>query len=119
MNLLKMKYRSKKYHHIVNERIWYLGKGNRLAVNVFLQRTEKKFLALMQELNVPVVGTLSLCDDVARSYLTLCIEYKAKVDVYDKDSCTRNIKLRHSRNLYISLIIPTISIAQLILREYK
>lgn len=49
---------------------------------------------------------LSLCNDVARYYRTLCIEYKAKVDVEDKDWCTRNMKLRHSRKVwYFSNII--------------
>jgi hypothetical protein len=49
---------------------------------------------------------LSLCNDIARYYRTLCIEYKAKVDVEDKDWCTRNMKLRHSRKIwYFSNII--------------
>lgn len=43
---------------------------------------------------------LSLCNDIARYYRTLCIEYKAKVDVHAKDWCTRNLKLRHSRKLW-------------------
>lgn len=43
---------------------------------------------------------LSLCNDVARYYRTLCIEYKAKVDTEAKDWCTRNMKLRHSRKLW-------------------
>jgi hypothetical protein len=43
---------------------------------------------------------LSLCNDIARYYRTLCIEYKAKVDDPDKDWCTRNVKLRHSRKFW-------------------
>lgn len=43
---------------------------------------------------------LSLCNDVARYYRTLCIEYKSKIDNKDKDWCTRNIKLRHSRKFW-------------------
>jgi hypothetical protein len=43
---------------------------------------------------------LSLSNDVARYYRTLCIEYKAKVDVEGKDWCTRNVKLRHSRKFW-------------------
>lgn len=35
-----------------------------------------------------------------RYYRTLCIEYKAKVDVDEKDWCTRNLKLRHSRKFW-------------------
>jgi len=43
---------------------------------------------------------LSLCNDVARYYRTLCIEYQAKIDTTGKDWCTRNLKLRHSRKLW-------------------
>ncbi len=43
---------------------------------------------------------LSLCNDIARYYRTLCIEYKAKIDNEDKDWCTRNLKLRHSRKFW-------------------
>lgn len=43
---------------------------------------------------------LSLCNDLARYYRTLCIEYKAKVDVQAKDWCSRNVKLRHSRKMW-------------------
>lgn len=48
----------------------------------------------------------SFCNDVARYYRTLCIEYKAKVDVHSKDWATRNVKLRHSRKVwYFSCIL--------------
>jgi predicted nucleotidyltransferase len=43
---------------------------------------------------------LSLCNDIARYYKTLCIEYKAKADEQNKDWSTRNIKLRHSRKVW-------------------
>jgi hypothetical protein len=43
---------------------------------------------------------LSLCNDVARYYRTLCIEYKSKIDNEDKDWCARNMKLRHSRKFW-------------------
>jgi hypothetical protein len=43
---------------------------------------------------------LTLCNDIARYYKTLCIEYKAKIDEANKDWSTRNIKLRHSRKLW-------------------
>lgn len=48
----------------------------------------------------------SFCNDIARYYRTLCIEYKAKVDVHSKDWGTRNMKLRHSRKVwYFSSIL--------------
>ena len=43
---------------------------------------------------------LSLCNDLARYYRQLCIDYKNKVDVEDKDWSSRNIKLRHSRKFW-------------------
>jgi predicted nucleotidyltransferase len=55
---------------------------------------------------------LSLCNDIARYYRTLCIEYKAKVDDPDKDWCTRNMKLRHSRKLwYFSCLMTVVALA--------
>lgn len=57
-------------------------------------------------------SVLSLCNDVARYYRTLCVEYKAKVDVHGKDWCTRNLKLRHSRKLWmVSCAVGMSSIA--------
>ncbi|MBI3818853.1 MAG: hypothetical protein HY286_09210 [Planctomycetes bacterium] len=43
---------------------------------------------------------LSLCNDLARYYRTVCIDYKAKVDGKDLDWATRNVKLRHSRKFF-------------------
>ncbi|MCI0460575.1 MAG: DUF294 nucleotidyltransferase-like domain-containing protein [Gemmataceae bacterium] len=55
---------------------------------------------------------LSLCNDLARYYRTLCIEYKAKADDPAKDWCTRNMKLRHSRKFwYFSAILSIVAIA--------
>lgn len=55
---------------------------------------------------------LSLCNDLARYYRTLCIEYKAKVDDPDKDWCTRNLKLRHSRKFwYFSCLMTVVALA--------
>jgi hypothetical protein len=56
---------------------------------------------------------LSLCNDVARYYRTLCIEYKAKVDVECKDWATRNAKLRHSRKFwYIATMLAITTLAK-------
>jgi len=52
---------------------------------------------------------LSLCNDVSRYYKTLCIEYKAKADEQNKDWCTRNVKLRHSRKVWYFANILAIS----------
>jgi predicted nucleotidyltransferase len=55
---------------------------------------------------------LSLCNDIARYYRTLCIEYKAKADDPAKDWCTRNMKLRHSRKFwYFSCLMTIVALA--------
>jgi hypothetical protein len=55
---------------------------------------------------------LSLCNDLARYYRTLCIEYKAKADDPAKDWCTRNMKLRHSRKFwYLAAILAIVHMA--------
>jgi predicted nucleotidyltransferase len=59
---------------------------------------------------------LSLCNDIARYYKTLCIEYKSKIDEKDsvKDWCTRNVKLRHSRKIwYFSNIMTVCTLADM------
>ncbi|MBF5094890.1 hypothetical protein F1643_10735 [Azospirillum sp. INR13] len=55
---------------------------------------------------------LSLCNDVARYYKTLCVEYIPRVMDPEKDWGTRNIKLRHSRKFwYFSTIMSMVTIA--------
>ena len=57
--------------------------------------------------------TLSLCNDIARYYRTLCIEYKTKADDTDTDWCSRNLKLRHSRKIwYFANIIAIVKLAE-------
>ena len=57
--------------------------------------------------------TLSLCNDIARYYRTLCVEYKTKADVEGADWCTRNLKLRHSRKIwYFSNIVAVVNLAE-------
>ncbi|WP_395733737.1 DUF294 nucleotidyltransferase-like domain-containing protein [Prosthecobacter sp.] len=56
---------------------------------------------------------LSLCNDLARYYRTLCIEYKAKIDVEAKDWATRNMKLRHSRKVwYFTTMFSMVMLAE-------
>ncbi len=43
---------------------------------------------------------LSLCNDLARYYRTLCIEYKSKVDGKEERWALRNMKLRYSRKFW-------------------
>ena len=56
---------------------------------------------------------LSLCNDIARYYRTLCIEYKTKADHGEKDWCTRNLKLRYSRKFwYFANIVSIVELAE-------
>jgi len=56
---------------------------------------------------------LSLVNDIARYFRTLCIEYKGKVDGDQKDWSTRNMKLRYSRKFwYFANLISISSIAE-------
>lgn len=56
---------------------------------------------------------LSLVNDIARYFRTLCIEYKGKVDGDQKDWSTRNMKLRYSRKFwYFANLISICSIAE-------
>ena len=52
---------------------------------------------------------LSLCNDIARYYRTLCIEYKTKADNDEENWCTRNLKLRHSRKVWYFSCVALIS----------
>lgn len=57
--------------------------------------------------------TLSLCNDIARYFRTLCIEYKAKADEAATDWGTRNLKLRHSRKVwYFANMIAIVMLAE-------
>ena len=56
---------------------------------------------------------LAFCNDLARYYRTVCIDYKARVDTTAKDWCTRNVKLRHSRKLwYFASLVSVAAISQ-------
>ncbi|MDE0378631.1 MAG: DUF294 nucleotidyltransferase-like domain-containing protein [Rhodospirillales bacterium] len=56
---------------------------------------------------------LSLCNDIARYYRTLCIEYKTKADSESENWSTRNLKLRHSRKIwYFSSIVLFAKLAE-------
>jgi hypothetical protein len=52
---------------------------------------------------------LSLCNDLARYYRTLCIEYKSKVDGKEEKWGLRNMKLRHSRKFWFFSCVLTIA----------
>jgi hypothetical protein len=83
--------------------------GGKLPLNEVRQTVMKAYAGADRSRGRHV---LSLCNDIARYYRTLCIEYKAKVDDPDKDWCTRNMKLRHSRKFwYFSCLMTIVALA--------
>jgi hypothetical protein len=80
--------------------------GGKLPLNDVRQAVMKAYAGAERSRGRHV---LSLCNDIARYYRTLCIEYKAKVDDPDKDWCTRNMKLRHSRKFWYFSCLMTIA----------
>jgi hypothetical protein len=55
---------------------------------------------------------LSLCNDLARYYRTLCIEYKSKVEGREEKWGIRNMKLRHNRKFwFFSCVLAVIHLA--------
>jgi hypothetical protein len=91
----------------LTKRMLILTEGKQITGDILLSEVRHKILhSYSNAERTSGRHVLSLCNDIARYYRTLCIEYKAKVDVEDKDWCTRNMKLRHSRKLwYFSNII--------------
>jgi hypothetical protein len=83
--------------------------GGMLPLNEVRQQVMKTYAGAERSRGRHV---LSLCNDLARYYRTLCIECKAKVDDPDKDWCTRNMKLRHSRKFwYFSCLMTVVALA--------
>lgn len=95
----------------LTKRILVLTEGVQVGGELVLDSIKKDILtAYSQSPSTRGRHVLSLCNDVARYYRTLCIEFKAKVDVSNKDWCTRNVKLRHSRKVwYFSTILSIVS----------
>ncbi len=84
--------------------------GGKLPLNEVRQAVMKAYAGADRSRGRHV---LSLCNDIARYYRTLCIEYKAKADDPDKDWCTRNMKLRHSRKFwYFSCLMAIVALAE-------
>jgi hypothetical protein len=56
---------------------------------------------------------LSLCNDLARYYRTVCIEYKSKVEGREEKWGIRNMKLRHNRKFwFFSCILTVVHLAE-------
>lgn len=104
---------SKDNSRALTRRILVLTEGKRAGGQLPLRDIRAKLLdAYAGSERTRGKHVLSLCNDIGRYYRTLCIEYKAKVDVDEKDWCTRNLKLRHSRKLwYFSSMMSIVALA--------
>jgi hypothetical protein len=98
----------------LTKRVLLLTEGRQITGGLPLRDIRKKVLsAYGDEERTSGRHVLSLCNDIARYFRTLCMEYKAKVDAEGKDWCTRNVKLRHSRKIwYFSSVISMVMLAE-------
>ncbi len=115
---------SKDNNRHLTRRILVLTEGREVAGGYDLNAVRKTILeAYGAEERSSGRHILSLCNDIARYYRTLCIEYKPKVEALGSDWCTRNLKLRHSRKIwYFSTIVSIAKLAERHLRggpEYE
>ncbi len=97
----------------LTKRILILTEGREVCGNLNIYEIKRKLINSYQEHTITSGRfILTFCNDLARYYRTLCIDYKAKIDVEGKDWCTRNIKLRCTRKLwYFSNILTLVSLA--------
>lgn len=115
---------SKDNNRHLTRRILVLTEGRQVAGEYDVHAVRKTILqAYGAEERSSGRHILSLCNDIARYYRTLCIEYKPKVEAQGSDWCTRNLKLRHSRKIwYFSTIVSIAKLAERHLRggsEYE
>jgi hypothetical protein len=98
----------------LTKRILILTESRQVAGGFKLSDVREQILkAYANETRTSGRHVLSICNDIARYYKTLCIEYKAKIDEEEKDWCTRNMKLRHSRKLwYFSNILAIAKLSE-------
>ena len=98
----------------LTRRILILTEGRQVSSGYELRTVKKKILGAYEgEERSRGRHILSLCNDIARYYRTLCIEYKTKADSDDENWCTRNLKLRHSRKVwYFSSIVLFAKLAE-------
>jgi hypothetical protein len=98
----------------LTKRILILTEGTQAGGKLQIRVVKEKIIeAYSQSASTRGRHVLTLCNDIARYYRTLCIEYKAKIDVTNKDWCTRNVKLRHSRKVwYFSSLLAMVSRAE-------
>jgi len=97
----------------LTKRILILTEGRQVGGALEIKSVRKAVLeAYANENRTSGRHVLSLCNDIARYYKTLCVEYKAKIDDEEKDWCTRNAKLRHSRKFwYFSNIVAIVKVS--------
>ena len=94
----------------LTRRMLVLTEGRQVGGGFELRRVKEEILGAYEgEERSRGRHILSLCNDIARYYRTLCIEYKTKADNDEDNWCTRNLKLRHSRKIWYFSCIAVIS----------
>ena len=98
----------------LTRRILVLTEGKQIAGNYQIKSVKQEILKAYEAQDKSRGRhILSLCNDIARYYRTLCIEYKPKADKENEDWCTRNLKLRHSRKIwYFSIIVSVAKLSE-------
>jgi hypothetical protein len=86
---------------LLTRRVLLLTEGQRAGGELEMDVIRERILAgYSSEDRTRGRHVLSFCNDVARYYRTLCVEYKGRVDGEGKAWATRNMKLRHSRKVW-------------------
>jgi hypothetical protein len=94
----------------LTRRILILTEGKQASGKLPIRSIRKRILeAYSSEDRSRGRHVLSLCNDLARYYRTLCIEYKSKVDGKEEKWGLRNMKLRHSRKFWFFSCVLTIA----------
>jgi len=99
----------------LTQRILVLTESAQAGGGLSLDTVRKKILDAYASERTAGRHPLAFCNDLARYYRTVCIDYKARVDTTAKDWCTRNVKLRHSRKFwYFATLLGVASIVKTI-----
>jgi Putative nucleotidyltransferase DUF294 len=94
----------------LTRRILILTEGTQVGGKLPIRSIRKKIMkAYSGEDRSRGRHVLSLCNDLARYYRTLCIEYKSKVGGKEEKWGLRNMKLRHSRKFWFFSCVLTIT----------
>lgn len=97
----------------LTQRILILTESTQLGGRLGLADVRRQILGAYAAERTAGRHPLAFCNDLARYYRTVCIDYKARVDTTAQDWGTRNVKLRHSRKVwYFSSLIGVAGVSR-------